>query len=78
LGVFTLATISLGTQTGMTVFPIIGACLSVALATLWVTVATRTLIGAYHGHLFADPSLAGGTTLHTAPVHPAALNTCPN
>jgi tellurite resistance protein TehA-like permease len=78
LGVFTLATLTLGAQTGMTVFPVIGACMSVALAALWVTVATRTLIGAYHGHLFADPGLAGSTTSPTAPVHPAALSTCPN
>ena len=78
LGVFTLATLALGTQTSMTVFTIIGACLSVALAVLWVTVATRTLIGAYHGHLFADPGLASGTAPPMAPVRPAALNTCPN
>ncbi|HEY1856622.1 TDT family transporter [Acidocella sp.] len=75
LGVFTLATLTLGAQTGMTVFTIIGAGLSVVLAALWVTVATQTLIGAYHGHLFADPGLAGGTAPQAAPAHPAGLNT---
>jgi C4-dicarboxylate transporter/malic acid transport protein len=58
LGVFTLATFALGTQTGIAAFTILGAGLSVALAVLWITVMTRTLMGAYHGRLFADPGLA--------------------
>jgi C4-dicarboxylate transporter/malic acid transport protein len=58
LGVFTLATFALGTQTGIAAFTFLGAGLSVALAILWLTVMTRTLMGAYHGRLFADPGLA--------------------
>ena len=67
LGVFTLATFALGTQTGITAFTTLGAILSVALAGLWVIVTTRTLIGAYHGRLFADPGLAGTPAPQRAP-----------
>jgi C4-dicarboxylate transporter/malic acid transport protein len=71
LGVFTLATFALATQTGMAVFTVLGTCLSVALAALWVTVASRTLIGAYHGRLFIDPGLAGTAAPGTTHTHPA-------
>ncbi len=74
LGVFTLATFALGAQTGMAAFTVIGACLSIALAALWGTVATRTLAGAYHGRLFADPGLASTAAPGTTHAHPA-LNT---
>jgi C4-dicarboxylate transporter/malic acid transport protein len=59
LGVFTLATFALGQQTGIAAFTLLGAFLSIALAVLWLTVMTRTLMGAYHGRLFTDPGLAG-------------------
>ncbi len=59
LGVFTLATFQLGAQTGMGAFTTLATGLSIALALLWATVATRTLAGAYHGRLFVDPGLAG-------------------
>jgi hypothetical protein len=32
-------------------------------------VMARTLIGAYHGHLFADPGLAGTAALPIARAH---------
>ncbi len=67
LGVFTLATFALGTQTGIAAFTVLGTFLSVSLALLWVTVMTRTLMGAYHGRLFADPSLANTAAPQVAP-----------
>ncbi|HTJ90705.1 MAG TPA: TDT family transporter [Acidocella sp.] len=69
LAVFTLATFALGTQTGIAAFTILGAGLSVTLTILWLTVMTLTLIGAYHGRLFADPGLAGTAALPIAPAH---------
>ncbi len=63
LGVFTLATLNLATQTGMAAFSVIGAGLVLALAGFWLTVATQTLVGAYKGHLFAAPCLSKAAAL---------------
>ena len=62
LGVYTLATLNLGVQTGMTVFDIIGEALLVILSGLWITVVLRTLSNGYHGHLFVAPCIAARET----------------
>jgi C4-dicarboxylate transporter/malic acid transport protein len=72
LGVFTLATLSLGGQTGMSFFTILGAVLVVALVGFWLIVATQTFIGAYKGHLFAAPCLSGAAKLSKETGLPAA------
>ena len=55
--------LSLGTQTGMDFFTVLGAVLVVALVGFWLAVATQTFIGAYTGHLFASPCLSGAAKL---------------
>ena len=63
LGVFTLATLNLGVQTGMAFFTIFGAILVVALAGFWLMVSVRTLAGGYRGYLFVSPCLASRNAL---------------
>jgi len=58
LGVYTLATLALGAQTGMTVFSALGGAMTVALVGFWVMVAVRTMSGGYRGNLFHSPCLA--------------------
>ncbi len=58
LGVFTLATLNLGGQTGMALFSVLGGIMTVALLGFWVTVALRTISGGYRGNLFHSPCLA--------------------
>ena len=60
LGVYTLATLNLGMQTRMVVFIMLGGVFVVALVGFWITVALRTLAGAYRGHLFVAPCLVTG------------------
>ncbi|GGR15795.1 TDT family transporter [Deinococcus ruber] len=52
LGVYTAATFGLATLTHMAFFTGLGHGLVVALAVLWLLVTTRTIHGAWHGHLF--------------------------
>lgn len=63
LGVYTLATLNLGSQTGMMVFTVLGGIFVVALAGFWITVTMRTVINGYHGHLFVAPCLVTGKML---------------
>ncbi len=63
LGVFTLSTLALGTQTGIGVFSGLGAVLTLALVGFWLIVAIRTIIGGYRGYLFASPCIAAKPTL---------------
>ena len=57
-GVFILATNALAAQTRLGFFADTGrVCLGVFIC-LWLLVASRTLAGAYRGHLFAAPYLA--------------------
>jgi tellurite resistance protein TehA-like permease len=58
LGVFTLATLNLGQQTGMAFFSLAGALMSIALLGFWITVTARTIGGGYRGNLFNAPCLA--------------------
>jgi tellurite resistance protein TehA-like permease len=58
LGVYTLATLALGAQTGMGLFAVLGGILTVALLGFWITVAVRTVSGGYRGNLFYSPCLA--------------------
>ncbi len=58
LGVYTLATLTLGAQTGMAVFSVLGGVMTTALLGFWVTVAIRTVSGGYRGNLFHSPCLA--------------------
>ncbi len=61
LGVYTVATLALGHQTGRTFFVVIGGLLVVCLSVLWVTVASRTLVGAWRRTLFVSPCLIKGS-----------------
>ena len=58
LGVYTLATLKLGSILHLGFFTVAGACLVTALAGLWLLVAARTLYGGYKGHLFVSPCIA--------------------
>ena len=63
LGVYTLATLSLGAQTGMGFFTVLGGVFVIALVGFWITVAVQTLTGGYRGHLFVAPCLVTGKLL---------------
>ena len=56
-------TLSLGMQTGMGVFTVLGGVFVVALVCFWIVVALRTLVGACRGHLFVAPCLVTGNML---------------
>ena len=60
LGVYTLATLNLGVQTGIGVFMVLGGAFVVALAGLWALVTVRTIANGYHGRIFTAPCLAVG------------------
>ena len=60
LGVYTLATLNLGIQTGMGFFTVLGGIFVAVLACLWLAVSVRTLAGGYRGHLFVAPCLVTG------------------
>jgi tellurite resistance protein TehA-like permease len=58
LGVYVLATLALGVQTGVNLFTALGGVMTIALLGFWVTVAVRTISGGYRGNLFHSPCLA--------------------
>lgn len=58
LGVYTVATLSLYRTTGWSVFAAIGTVLSGMLLAFWLIVASKTLVGIWHGTLFHAPCLA--------------------
>ena len=58
LGVYTLATLRLGTTLHLGVFSAVGAVLAAALVAMWVIVMARTLHGGWKGHLFVSPCIA--------------------
>jgi C4-dicarboxylate transporter/malic acid transport protein len=58
LGVYTVATLVLGRQTGLGFVTAIGGVLVVCLAVLWTIVSARTLRGAWSRRLFVSPCLA--------------------
>ena len=59
LGVYSLATLRLGSVLHLTFFNIAGCVLVLALALMWLVVGKRTLVGAYRGELFVSPCIAG-------------------
>jgi hypothetical protein len=58
-GVYTLATFRLGGVLHLGFFGAFGSVLALALALLWLVVACRTVAGAWAGHLFVSPCIAG-------------------
>ncbi|MFT8676275.1 MAG: TDT family transporter [Acetobacter sp.] len=58
LGVYTAATYRLGATLHLGFFGAVATVLTAALALMWVVVASRTLAGAWKGHLFVSPCLA--------------------
>ncbi|WP_404937482.1 TDT family transporter [Pseudomonas sp. JDS08PS003] len=59
LGVYSLATLKLGSTLLLGFFNVFGAVLVAALALMWLIVARRTVQGAYKGELFVSPCIAG-------------------
>ncbi|BBP75402.1 TDT family transporter [Pseudomonas gingeri] len=59
LGVYSLATLKLGSTLHLGFFSGFGLVLVALLAVLWLIVGSRTLRGAYKGELFVSPCLAG-------------------
>ncbi|HVJ51998.1 MAG TPA: TDT family transporter [Aliidongia sp.] len=60
LGVYSVATLALARQTHLGFIADIGAGLVVCLALFWLTIAVRTLHGAWNRYLFVSPCLARG------------------
>lgn len=60
LGVYSVATLALARQTHLGFLTGIGIGLVVCLTIFWVTIAARTLHGAWHHYLFVSPCLMSG------------------
>ncbi len=60
LGVYAVATLTLARQTHLGFLLAIGSGLVALLAIIWVTIALRTLHGAWHRYLFVSPCLMSG------------------
>jgi len=58
IGVYALTTLKLGAVLHSIFFNIFGGCLVLVLAVLWLIVVSRTIAGAYRGHLFVSPCIA--------------------
>jgi tellurite resistance protein TehA-like permease len=61
LGVYSVAVLALARQTGIEAIAIIGGALVLCLAAFWLTIAARTLHGAWRGYLFVSPCLVTGS-----------------
>lgn len=59
LGVYSLATLRLGSVLHLAFFDVAGCVLVMLLALMWLIVGTRTVKGAYRGELFVSPCIAG-------------------
>ena len=59
LGVYSLATLRLGSVLHLAFFDVAGCVLVMLLALMWLIVGTRTVQGAYRGELFVSPCIAG-------------------
>lgn len=57
LGVFTVATTTLGTELPSAFYRILGTIFSITVTLLWIVVAAGTLFKAYTGELFVAPCL---------------------
>ena len=73
LGVYTLATLALAHATHVAFFSVAGAVLVAALTMFWITVAARTLHGAWHGYLFDAPCLRGVPALSSLETDAVAV-----
>jgi tellurite resistance protein TehA-like permease len=69
IGVYSVATLTLGRMTGVSLFEVLGAGFVLMLAAFWLIVFGRTLHGAYHGHLFVSPCLSDGKAKHEVQLH---------
>ena len=74
IGVYAIATLTLGRITGVALFVIMGAFFVTLLAFFWLIVTGRTLHGAYHGHLFVAPCLSDGTGLQLSALQDKAAD----
>ena len=59
LGVYSLATLKLGSTLNLAFFNAFGCVLVALLAVMWLIVAKRTVQGAWRGELFVSPCIAG-------------------
>lgn len=59
LGVYALTTLKLADLLGLKFFGVFGSALVAMLVALWLLVARRTVLGAWHGELFVSPCIAG-------------------
>ena len=59
LGVYSLATLKLGSTLNLTFFSVFGCVLVAMLAVMWLIVSKRTIQGAWRGELFVSPCIAG-------------------
>ncbi|QAY84995.1 TDT family transporter [Pseudomonas arsenicoxydans] len=59
LGVYSLATLKLGSTLNLTFFNVFGCVLVAMLAVMWLIVSKRTVQGAWRGELFVSPCIAG-------------------
>ena len=59
LGVYSLATLRLGSMLHLSFFDVAGCVLVLALTLMWLLVGKRTVQGAYRGELFVSPCIAG-------------------
>jgi C4-dicarboxylate transporter/malic acid transport protein len=59
LGVYSLATLKLGSTLNLTFFSVFGCVLVAMLAVMWLIVSKRTVQGAWRGELFVSPCIAG-------------------
>jgi tellurite resistance protein TehA-like permease len=60
IGVYSVATLTLAPQTHLGALMEIGEALVLCLTVLWLTIAARTVHGAWHRYLFVSPSLIKG------------------
>ena len=63
IGVYSMATLTLGRMSGVHFFVQLGALFVTTLAVMWLIVTGRTVLGAYDGNLFVAPCLTDGTGL---------------
>ncbi|WP_353214451.1 TDT family transporter [Salinisphaera hydrothermalis] len=63
LGVYSVATLDLGAETGLAMYTVLGSVFVVLLAGFWTLVTLRTLPGVYDGRLFDAPCLSQETGL---------------
>jgi C4-dicarboxylate transporter/malic acid transport protein len=70
IGVYAVATLALARLTHIGFLYIVGEVLVTGLSGLWLIIATRTLHGAWLGHLFVSPCLVPGSIPEDRTVKP--------